>query len=164
MGEDDLHSSPVSVITHYFEELKSWTRIHEPYPDKAQERNTVITHLIRMNVFLCVRSDLIVHLIKLITRKALSQHTRSRSGQESQHSSQSLIPLQQRLKAYTYMISSTPLITSALRSLAELDILWARDAALTGEPGVVVGVADGDGVAESRLNIDCWTGTPIFAA
>ena len=61
------------------------------------------------------------------------------------------------------MISSTPLITSALRSLAVLEILCAREAAFTGEPGFV-GVADGDGVAERRLNIDCCTGTPILAA
>ena len=44
---------------------------------------------------------------------------------------------------------------SALRSCDDVDILCARDAALSGggEPGG--GVDIGDGVAESRLNIDC---------
>ena len=54
------------------------------------------------------------------------------------------------------MISSTPLITSALRSLDVVEILWTRDAAFTSFPGELEGgVEVGDGVAESRLNIDC---------
>jgi hypothetical protein len=59
-------------------------------------------------------------------------------------------------------------MTSALRSLVVITILCARELALIvdlpwGEL-VCGGVEEGVGVAESRLNIDCWTGTPFKTA